>query len=398
MVIREHGGHAGSITRSDPILNGHVMSDFSGSPITRRSAVLGLAGTAIASATATPTAAPAGGDFALELEPSLRSRSSKSGIKFGCAGAAPIVHPDPIMLEKMSTEANIFIPEGHLKWEHTEPRQNEFDFAGPDSVVDYAARREMIMHGHTLVWYAAIPDWVSRLATAKDARTALERHIGTLVSRYRGRIWAWDVLNEPIEPKDGLANGYRNSIWFRLLGIEHVDLSFQLARAADPVTPLCLNEYGFEYTTAVSKRRRQDILALLRKLRERNTPVDIFGLQSHLDCHQTFDRKELAAFLQSVVELGYRLMITELDVNDVQIRGNEAERDAAVERHVAEYLEIVFSVARPMSISTWGLTDRYTWMRQYYKRTDGRPLRPLPLDSDLNRKPMWATLAKYLSS
>jgi endo-1,4-beta-xylanase len=65
---------------------------------------------------------------------------------------------------------------------------------------------------------------------------------------------------------------------------------------------------------------------------------------------------------------------------------------------MSEYLDIVFSVARPMSISTWGLTDRYTWMRQYYKRTDGRPLRPLPLDSDLNRKPMWAALAKYLSA
>jgi endo-1,4-beta-xylanase len=374
------------------------MSDSSGSSLTRRSAVLGLAGAAIASAAGAAKSAPTAGDFALELEPSLRSRSSKSGIKFGCAGAAPIVHPDPIMLEKMSTEANIFIPEGHLKWDHTEPRPNEFDFAGPDSIVDYAARRDMIMHGHTLVWYAAIPDWVSRLATAKDATVALERHIGTLVSRYRGKVWAWDVLNEPIEPKDGMDNGYRNSIWFRLLGVDHVDLAFRLSRAADATTPLCLNEYGFEYTTAISRRRRHDILALLRKLRERNTPVDVFGLQSHLDGHQTFDRKELTAFLKSVVELGYRLMITELDVNDVQVRGNEAERDAAVERHVAEYLDIVFSVARPMSISTWGLTDRYTWLRQYYKRRDGQPLRPLPLDVDLNRKPMWATLATYLSA
>src|SRR5712692_5307656 len=240
----------------------HVMS-HARSPLTRRSALLGLAGAALASAAPTATRAQTKADFALELLPSLRSRSSKSGIKFGCAGAAPIVHPDAIMLEKMATEASIFIPEGHLKWEHTEPRPNEFNFAGPDSVVDYAARHDMIMHGHTLVWYAAIPDWVSQLATAKDATAALERHIGTLVSRYRGKIWAWDVVNEPIEPKDGLENGYRNSIWFRLLGIDHVDLAFRLARAADPATPLCLNEYGFEYTTAVSKRRRQDILALL---------------------------------------------------------------------------------------------------------------------------------------
>jgi endo-1,4-beta-xylanase len=374
------------------------MCDASGKALTRRSAMLGLASAAVVAAAPTATAVPPDGDFALELLPPLRSRSAASGIKFGCAGAAPIVHPDAIMLEKMATEANIFIPEGHLKWEHTEPRPNEFDFAGPDSIVDYAARHDMIMHGHTLVWYAAIPDWVSQIATARDARAALERHIGTLVTRYRGKIWAWDVVNEPLEPKDGLANGYRNSIWFRLLGIDHVDLAFRLARAADPKTPLCLNEYGFEYTTAVSQRRRQDILALLQQLRDRNTPVDCFGLQSHLDGHQVFDRKELTAFLRSVVDLGYRLLITELDVNDVQIRGSEAERDAAVERHVAEYLDIVFSVARPMSVSTWGLSDRYTWLQQYYKRTDGRPLRPLPLDGNLNRKRMWSTLAKYLST
>ena len=106
---------------------------------------------------------------------------------------------------------------------------------------------------------------------------------------------------------------------------------------------------------------------------------------------------ELPAFLREVVSLGYRLMITELDVNDVELRGTEAERDAAVERHVRDYLEIVFSVARPMSVSTWGLSDRYTWLPMYYKRPDGKPLRPLPLDRAYNRKPMWSALARVLA-
>jgi endo-1,4-beta-xylanase len=360
---------------------------------TRRAAIIGLAGTALAAA-ARPK--PARADFARELLPSLRSRAQASGIKYGCAGAAPIVQQDALLQEKIAAEANIFIPEGHLKWEFTEPRPNEFDFAGPDSIVDFAARHDMIMHGHTLVWYAAIPDWVARLTTAADARRALERHIGTVVPRYRGKVWAWDVVNEPIEPKDGLDSGYRNSIWYRLLGGDHVDLAFRLARAADPATPLGLNEYGFEYTTATSRSRRADILALLQKLRDRNTPIDCFGLQSHLDCRQTFDRKELTAFLRSVVGLGYGLMITELDVNDAGIPGDEAARDAAVARHAAEYLDIVFSVARPRSISTWGLSDRATWMWQYFKRADGKPLRPLPLDRNLDRKPLWSVLAKYL--
>lgn len=362
--------------------------------LTRRSALQGLAALAATASAADQARA----NFALELEPSLRSHAAKSGLKFGCAGASPNLQTDPVMLVKMATEANIFIPEAHLKWEFTEPRPNEFDFEAADSIVGFAERHDMVMHGHTLVWYAALPPWALQIQTAEEARRALERHITKLVSRYRGKIWAWDVVNEPIEPKDGIEGGYRNSSWFKLLGIDHVDLAFRLARAADPAVPLCLNEYGFEYTSVVSKRRRRDILSFLRKLRDLNTPVDIFGLQSHLNGHEIFDRKELAAFLKEVVSLGYKLMVTELDVNDVQLRGNEAERDAAVDRHVAEYLDIVFSVARPVSISTWGLTDRYTWLVQYYKRADGQTLRPLPLDRNFNRKRVWSTLAKYLSA
>ena len=65
----------------------------------------------------------------------------------------------------------------------------------------------------------------------------LERHIETVVSHYRGKIWVWDVVNEPIEPKDGLDDGYRNSIWQRLLGIDHV---MDMGRTALNVTGICM--------------------------------------------------------------------------------------------------------------------------------------------------------------
>jgi endo-1,4-beta-xylanase len=374
-----------------------VVLDVAGRPVTRRAALTGLSCLALG-ATLAPDPSIAAPLSDLELQPSLRSLARSSGIKVGCAASPPAVVNDAVLLERLADEADIFVPEAHLKWEFTEPSPNRFDFSGPDGIADFASRHDMIMHGHTLVWYATLPPWVLQLTTASEARRAMERHIETLVSRYQGRIWAWDVVNEPIEPLDHIENGYRNSIWQRLLGIEHVDLAFRLARNADARTPLCLNEYGFEYTTSVSRRRRQGILALLRRLRDLNVPVDCFGLQSHLEAHQIFDRVALTDFLRSVAELGYRFLITELDVNDVEIRGSEAERDAAVAQHADEYLDIVFSVARPMSLSTWGLSDRTTWMRQYYKRRDGTPLRPLPLDRNLERKKLWATLARYLSA
>jgi endo-1,4-beta-xylanase len=365
--------------------------------LTRRS-VLKLASLTVAAPAIVMRPHSASSNFNLELAPPLRRHSRVSGIKFGCAGAAPSQQPDGSLLEKCATEANIFSPESSLKWIPTEPQPGQFNFSEGDSIAAFAARQDMSVHGHTLVWHEAIPQWVSQIATAREARAALDRHITALVSRYRGTIWAWDVVNEPIEPEDHLENGYRNSIWFRHLGIDYVDLAFRLARAADPTTPLSLNEWGIEYAPPIYQRRRQAVLALLQKLRERDTPIDCFGLQSHLDAGQALDRGALTDFLRSVTKLGYRLMITELDVNDVNIRGSEAERDIAIARHVTEYLDIVFSVARPMSITTWGLSDRYSWLRQYYKRADGSPLRPLPLDADFNRKRMWASLASYMTA
>ena len=336
--------------------------------------------------------------FDLELQPPLRSHTPSSGIKYGCAGGAPIVQPDRILLEKFATEANIFVPESALKWVSTEPQPGQFDFSQGDSIANFAARNDMLIHGHTLVWYAAIPEWVSQITTAKDATTALERHIATEVQRYRGKIWAWDVVNEPIEPNDHLEKGYRNSVWFRCLGIDYVDLAFRLARAADPQTPLSLNEYGIEYATAECQRKRDATLGLLQKLRDLKTPIDCFGLQSHLEADMIFDHRGMNDFLRSVVNLGYRVMITELDVNDWKLLGDVGGRDIAIRRHAAEYLDIVFSAVRPMSIATWGLSDRYTWMRMYYKRADGMPLRPLPLDLNYRRKPMWSALAMAMAA
>jgi endo-1,4-beta-xylanase len=363
----------------------------SSAALTRRAALVGLGSLAVGAVSAAPLSD-------LDLQPGLRTQAKKSGIKFGIAGPAPNAQPDAQLLAIAAAEADIFAPEGALKWFDTEPKPNSFDFSGADSLAEFARRHDMAIHGHTLVWYAALPKWVTDLARPRDAEAALERHIAMLVSRYRGQIWAWDVVNEPVELADNLPNGHRKSIWYRLLGDSYLDLAFRLARQADPAVPLCLNEYGIEYADDGSRAKRRALLALLRQLRERGVPVDRLGLQSHLDAHRSFDRAGLTEFLKAVHALGCELMVTELDVNDVRIAGDIRTRDLAVARHADEYLDIVHAVTRPKSITTWGLSDRHTWMSQYYKRTDGRPLRPLPLDTDLNRKPLWATLARYLSA
>ena len=285
-----------------------------------------LAGLAIAAPAITTQSIQAQSNYDLEREPPLRRQTRASGIRYGCASAAPNVQQDRLLLEKLAIEANIFAPDFALKWLQTEPQAGKFDFSQGDSVADFAARNDMLVHGHTLVWYAAIPAWVEQLSNAQDAREALERHISTQVPRYRGIIWAWDVVNEPIEPDDRLEGGHRNSVWYRCLGEDYIDLAFRIARGADD-TPLCLSEYNLEYVTVASRRRRKALLALLRKLRKQKTPIDCLALQSHLIADQLFDRGELTEFLRNVVAMGYKLAITELDVNDFYVVGNASQRD-----------------------------------------------------------------------
>jgi hypothetical protein len=201
--------------------------------LTRRTAIGKLGSLVIGAAAPAWMSTDAKADLPLELLPPLRRHSRDTGIKFGCAGHAPSLQTDAILLQKIATEANIFAPEGALKWDKTEPRPGEFDFSEADSTTDFAARHDMSVHGHTLVWYAAIPPWVAQLANARDVQAALERHIGTVVPRYRGKIWAWDVVNEPIEPEDRLEGGYRKSIWQRHLGI-----STSISRFGSPTRPI----------------------------------------------------------------------------------------------------------------------------------------------------------------
>jgi endo-1,4-beta-xylanase len=89
------------------------------------------------------------------------------------------------------------------------------------------------------------------------------------------------------------------------------------------------------------------------------------------------------------------VLITELDVVDYELPGKVSERDALVARKAAEFLETVCDVVRPKAILTWGLSDRYTWVPIYFKRPDGMPNRPLPLDADLKRKPLFDVIEQY---
>lgn len=134
---------------------------------------------------------------------------------------------------------------------------------------------------------------------------------------------------------------------------------------------------------------------MLRSLRDRDVPLHAVGLQAHLFAGRTIDRDGLQALLAEIKALNLDVLVTELDVIDYELPGQISERDALVAAMASWFLDAVCEVVRPKAILTWGLSDRYSWVPIYFKRRDGRPNRPLPLDAELKRKPLFDVIEEF---
>jgi endo-1,4-beta-xylanase len=158
---------------------------------------------------------------------------------------------------------------------------------------------------------------------------------------------------------------------------------------------LVLNEYGLEADNPWAARRRAAMLRLLRTLRADGVPVHAVGIQAHLEGHRLAEFKPviLTAFLDSVAALGLAAVVTELDVDDRSFPTEGGARDSLVARTYAAVLQPVLRHPAVVGVTTWGLTDRYTWLSTWAPRADGTPVRPLPFDAAFRRKPAWSALA-----
>ena len=124
-------------------------------------------------------------------------------------------------------------------------------------------------------------------------------------------------------------------------------------------------------------------------------PLHAVGLQSHLFGDRALDRDGLQSFLREIAALKLDVLITELDVIDYEFPADVHARDARVAATARDYLEAVCEVVHPKALLTWGLSDRYTWVPTWFKRTDGLPNRPLPLDADLKPKPLFDVIEGF---
>lgn len=250
----------------------------------------------------------------------------------------------------IANEFNMITPGNAMKWDATEPSQGQFSYARADEIMNLATTNGQQVRGHTLVWHSQTPSWVQNL-DATSLRTALNNHIANVAGHYKGRLYAWDVVNEPLN-EDGTM---RNSFWFQKLGTSYIADAFRAARAADPTAKLYINDYNTDGLGAKS----DGMFALVQSLLSQGVPIDGVGFQAHLAIQFGFPN-QMQQNLQRFANLGLDVAITELDVR-MQLP-SDATKLATQATYYRNVMNACLAVTRCVGVTTWGYTDKYSWV------------------------------------
>ena len=277
--------------------------------------------------------------------------------------------------ELIKQQFNSVTPENTMKMGPIHPEENRYNWRDADEIVQFAQDNKLRVRGHNLLWHEQTPKWLFKNAdgTSVSKEVLLRRlkdHIDTVVKRYKGKIYAWDVVNEAIadNPKEFL----RNSEWYKICGEDFIAKAFEYAHAADPKAVLFYNDYNTE-----RPEKRARIIRLLKQLKDAKVPIDAVGLQGHWSLQEPTE-PELRAALDQYKALGLKIQITELDVSiypwEKDRRAKRpGESDAytpELEQKQAAQYKMFFKVFRDYKdvltgVTFWNISDKYTWLDTY---------------------------------
>ena len=297
----------------------------------------------------------------------LGASAAEKGRYFGTAIAAGRLS-DSAYTTIANREFTMVTPENEMKMDATEPSQNQFNFTNGDRILNWATSNGKRVRGHTLAWHGQQPGWMQNMS-GSALRSAMMNHVTQVATHYKGKIYAWDVVNEAFA--DGGGGGRRDSNLQRT-GNDWIEAAFKAAHSADPNAKLCYNDYNTDGVNAKST----GIYNMVKDFKSRGVPIDCVGFQSHLGTSIPGDYQ---SNLQRFADLGVDVQITELDVAQ---GGNQANIYATVTRSC-------MAVSRCTGITVWGIRDSDSW------RTGENPLL---FDNSGNKKAAYTSVLNALNA
>jgi endo-1,4-beta-xylanase len=314
-------------------------------------------------------------DRAVETAPptTLRGAAAQSHRLIGAALAASHLS-EAAFAATAAAHLNYATPENEMKWDATEPTRGTFQYGGGDIIVTFAAANGIAVKGHTLVWHSQLPAWVSAITTASDLHAAMINHITQVVSHYRGKVVAWDVVNEAWNDN---GKSLRSSPFYELLGASYIDDAFTAARAADPNARLYYNDYGGEG----SGNKSDAIYNMVQGMIARGVPIDGVGLQMHTGpSNASPSAADVATNMRRLGALGLDVVVSEMDV---QICSSDVDTQRTRFHDIA-----ADCMAEPAckALTVWGVPDKYSWRNGTVCATP----RPLLFDDNYAPKPAHA--------
>lgn len=323
-----------------------------------------------------------------DLEVGLSELADPFDIKIGAAVRHDPLFEDEAYRNLLIEQVNLIIPEHNLKMDALRPSPDEYNFKRADALIDFAEEHNMAVRGHTLVWHIALPRWLrdrnEQDFTDEELHDILEDHIRTVVSRYRGRIAYWDVVNETIR-RDTL----RETLWLESIGDNYIDLAFQWAHESDPDAHLMFNDFDIR---DLLNEKSDAAFTFIKGMVERGVPVHGVGFQMHLDVLEGLDPRQLEANMRRYADIGLEVHITELDIRVGEHPGTQAERLAVQADIYIAVMEACLRVDNCSTYSTWGIADAYNWIERRWG-----PDEPLLFDDNFRPKPAAFGLANLLT-
>ncbi len=287
---------------------------------------------------------------------------------------------------------NSITAENDMKMYNVKPNEEEYNWEKVDKVIAYGETNEQRIFGHTLIWHSGTPDWVEKKGR-KDTlwlNNFLKTYIFEYVSRYKGKVDGWDVVNEAFDTKGG---NYRKTLWYDVLGKEYIAKAFSYAHEADPAAKLFYNDFNIERDTA----KLHAMLKMVNDLKNDNVPISGIGFQMHIRVDVPDEIIEYS--LKKAVETGLQIHLSEVDIifnkhDDSKNGGVQKYQELTEEMKIAQaekyknlvkmYKEIV-PKNQQYGITFWGFTDRDTWVRSFFNIDDW----PCLFDDNLEPKPAY---------